>query len=1074
MKLANGDWSHNASQYTIVTKRRDTLTHMIHSIEASAMVNAARRAGAPARALREMERAMESSNKTPDISRADCTTLQSIYKDLGDDDAAIGVVRCCRDPDSKTLAWHYERTKRWTDALTCYTSLGDHDKVVEQLAHRGEVDISLAYAEAMKSHEQVAKVGWRLSKWETLESAVEQSMAQAAAKSHRQLVTCASTSSLFARGTQQSPKPTALFDDFEAMLAVPMLAFQKRDTERFSAELDAARLKAADGIRLAAQEENERKLVPHLLQLHILTDLDMLYRRVAANNFSDVSADTSILHRLQHNVEGFADRCLVLDANIAALRSAGRMREALALTLFRHHESRKVLRAHCPPVTIPTGEGVQIDKTKWDIELAKNLKTRGYDNEALISLQQNQDPHARLLWARWASSSELLTPQCALAEFEQLVQTNNLMDDEKAWFYYARYCDSLHKTVHDATEKRRLLRLPSADAPPPSASASTRVRAVIDTQGLLMLMLRAYFKCARVCQRDRAQFVLSRILQLCWDFCRDEVLVMLKREWGKIPSWKWYLVLPQLLTRIHHKQLSEVIIEIVSSLGRKYCLHCSWYFLALHRSSLPNHSIIGKALVQKSCDTGNGVRDKENRKIYHELLDLAGKFQTVAEVMQNSNNNMPPLFKLSAHKSQVLQDLVRWRGNENVMMPLLRQFSVETLPRDDSTNVTQYSSVELVTLMQFKDEVEVLKSKVKPKKVFLIGNKGEALPFLLKAEKRGDMRKDSRMMEVATMLNHVFAKDPESRRRNLEVSTYAVVPLRDTVGLIEWVPNTRSMKSIIEDTRRIQGYKGNVQQQIRHMMDPANKNNARDKYNMFVQQILPEMKPVFHKWFQSCQDPAEWFARRQTYCKSLAAWSILGFFVGLGDRHGENILVDTKTARLVHVDFDCLFQRGLELEVPELVPFRLTQNCLAPLGPTGVEGAFRSYCEITCRLMRANRGIMLCILHSIIGDPLVDMKPSGQIEYAQNTMADLEKKFNGMVNYGATLQASSTLPDKVRKIFVKDHARSSERCARAASQGAGHDRGAGLSVEGQVDELIKAAMCEWNLAQMYVGWMAWQ
>lgn len=37
----------------------------------------------------------------------------------------------------------------------------------------------------------------------------------------------------------------------------------------------------------------------------------------------------------------------------------------------------------------------------------------------------------------------------------------------------------------------------------------------------------------------------------------------------------------------------------------------------------------------------------------------------------------------------------------------------------------------------------------------------------------------------------------------------------------------------------------------------------------------------------------------------------------------------------------------------------------------------------------------------------------------------------------------------------------------------GRDRGVGLSVAGQVDELLKAAMCKRNLSEMYVGWQSW-
>eukprot|EP00397_Hematodinium_sp_SG-2012_P007115 GEMP01007157.1.p1 GENE.GEMP01007157.1~~GEMP01007157.1.p1 ORF type:complete len:972 (+),score=191.34 GEMP01007157.1:93-2918(+) len=940
--------------------------------------------------------------------------------------------------------------------------------MAQQLLQCGHPEISLGFAEAHHCYEQVAKVGWRLAEWDRLDFGLSQ-----AAKRDIAAVTGTHPLGMHSQSPVQ-PDVATIFRDFEAKLALPMLAFHKQDNSLLNTTLDQGRLKAVEGIRHAVLEQNERKIFPYLLQLHVLTDLEMFHRRrtLAPNGNpedSKVPLDVSVLRRLELNVESSSDRRLVLDASIAALRDIGRLSEAWSLTLQCHRENRKVLQAQCPPMTIPTDQeidSVVIDTHSWNIEFAKHLKTRGYDRDALIILQKTNEPNARLLWARWASSAELLTPQSALAEFKHLA-TKLLPSSEKAWFYYADYCDSLLKTAQ-AEQVRTLQRNTSSELLDMAAD-----RSVINCPELVLLTLQGYLKCAAICSRGRTHLVLNRILQICWDFCSPKVVALLEKEWNRIASWKWYLVLPQLLTRIQHKDLRVgVLQEITVSLGRKYCLHCSWYFLALYRSTNTDSSTIGRHLVQASC-TGNAQRDVQNRKIYMELLDLAAKFQTVAELMQNVPSP-PQLFLLSTQKSQVLADLVKWRGTSgNVMMPSLRQFSVETLPRDDTTNETPYSHKELAKLLQFKDEVEVLKSKVKPKKIILVSNTGDAVPFLLKSEKRGDLRKDSRLMEVATMLNHLLAKDPESRRRNLELSTYCVLPLKDTVGLIEWVPNTRSLKLVIEDERKVQGAKFDVAK-IREQYEKVS-NNPKDKYHLFLNTLLPANPPMLHKWFQSCQDPAEWYQRRQTYCKSLAAWSIFGYFVGLGDRHTENILVDTKTARLVHVDFDCLLGRGLELEIPELVPFRLTQNCVMPLGPTGVEGAFRSYCEITCRVLRVNRGTLLSVLHSFVGDPLVDVDKKLQQRSAQNAMLELEKKFNGMVNFGAALKGMEKSPPatdvQIRKIL--SDVKEGEKGSKAAMQGAGYDRGAGLSVEGQVDELIKAAMCQWNLAQMYIGWMPW-
>ena len=69
---------------------------------------------------------------------------------------------------------------------------------------------------------------------------------------------------------------------------------------------------------------------------------------------------------------------------------------------------------------------------------------------------------------------------------------------------------------------------------------------------------------------------------------------------------------------------------------------------------------------------------------------------------------------------------------------------------------------------------------------------------------------------------------------------------------------------------------------------------------------------------------------RLTFARSAAVWSMVGHIVGLGDRHGENLLIDTTSGECVHVDFDCLFDKGLLLSRPEIVPFRY--DALSSLG----------------------------------------------------------------------------------------------------------------------------------------------
>ena len=49
----------------------------------------------------------------------------------------------------------------------------------------------------------------------------------------------------------------------------------------------------------------------------------------------------------------------------------------------------------------------------------------------------------------------------------------------------------------------------------------------------------------------------------------------------------------------------------------------------------------------------------------------------------------------------------------------------------------------------------------------ILGSDGREYAYL--AKPKDDLRKDHRMMEVAGVLNRLFAKEPASRRRNLYI-----------------------------------------------------------------------------------------------------------------------------------------------------------------------------------------------------------------------------------------------------------------------------------------------------------------
>ncbi|OUM63665.1 hypothetical protein PIROE2DRAFT_51475, partial [Piromyces sp. E2] len=129
---------------------------------------------------------------------------------------------------------------------------------------------------------------------------------------------------------------------------------------------------------------------------------------------------------------------------------------------------------------------------------------------------------------------------------------------------------------------------------------------------------------------------------------------------------------------------------------------------------------------------------------------------------------------------------------------------------------------------------------------------------------------------------------------------------------------------------------------------------------------------IAKEFWTTSSSPTVWWEKTNSYSRSLAVMSIIGYIIGLGDRHLDNILIDFDSGEVIHIDYNVCFEKGKKLCVPETVPFRLTQNLQTALGVYGIEGPFRIACENVLSVLRSNKEILMTILESFIYDPLVD------------------------------------------------------------------------------------------------------
>ncbi|KAE8133779.1 hypothetical protein BDV38DRAFT_274097 [Aspergillus pseudotamarii] len=338
------------------------------------------------------------------------------------------------------------------------------------------------------------------------------------------------------------------------------------------------------------------------------------------------------------------------------------------------------------------------------------------------------------------------------------------------------------------------------------------------------------------------------------------------------------------------------------------------------------------------------------------------------------------------------------------------------------------------TIEAVLDDAQVLNSLQKPRKISVRGSDGRIYNILCKP--KDDLRKDQRLMEFNNMINRFLKRDVESSKRRMYIQTYAVTPLNEECGLIEWVDNLRTLRDIVIKLLRERGIAPNYSE-IGQYLDEAC--SEVSKLPLFTTKILPKFPPVLHEWFvEMFPESGTWLAARLRYTRSCAVMSMVGYVLGLGDRHGENILFEEGTGGILHVDFNCLFDKGLTFDKPELVPFRLTQNMVDAFGAYGYDGPFRKTCEITLGLLRQNEDALMTVLETFLHDPTTDF-----IGKKRRTHVSVPETPAGVLE---------NVRNKLRGLLPGESVP--------------------LSVDGHVDELIVQATDKKNLAAMYIGWCA--
>ncbi|KAI0792158.1 hypothetical protein C8Q75DRAFT_805193 [Abortiporus biennis] len=350
-----------------------------------------------------------------------------------------------------------------------------------------------------------------------------------------------------------------------------------------------------------------------------------------------------------------------------------------------------------------------------------------------------------------------------------------------------------------------------------------------------------------------------------------------------------------------------------------------------------------------------------------------------------------------------------------------------------------------------------------PKISYCLGSDGGKYRQLYKGEGGDDLRQDAVMEQVFDLVNIVLKHDRETKRRNLSVRRYKVVPLSTQAGILEFVGNTTPLGNWLNPSHkkyRPHDYSG--QRVHKAIADKRLKvgNHKPDPITAVYKEVTAHFLPVLRHWFtESHKSPLSWYTMRLNYARSLATNSIVGHILGLGDRHMSNILLDNGTGEVVHIDLGIAFDQGKLLPIPERVPFRLTRDMVDGLGTSGTQGVFQRCAEETLRVLRDGSEVILTVLEVFKYDPLHSW-----------TASELKVKRVYQSSMGGNELNGEALKYAVGIDLIGGTA---DESAERALTSVRRKLDKSMTVEFTVNELIAEATDVANLANMFVGWQAY-
>ncbi len=347
-------------------------------------------------------------------------------------------------------------------------------------------------------------------------------------------------------------------------------------------------------------------------------------------------------------------------------------------------------------------------------------------------------------------------------------------------------------------------------------------------------------------------------------------------------------------------------------------------------------SIIGEYFINKCLKYADPIDNKIDSK---KIIFMNEFYWQLKLGLEDSNYTSIYKYFIDKFTDEINTEVLNLIISGNNLIGLLKnipQYSNEDTIKDYITrNITKINqlSIPINPIMNNIEidinHIELKNSASRPLRIplkYKINNNSFDYNILYKNE---DIRKDKIILNIIKLIDIILKKEEQL---DLNILTYGVRPINCSSGIIEFVPDCETMYHIKEKMKF----------SILNYMIENNKDETIDTI-------------------------------RIRFMKSCAAYCVITYLLGIGDRHLENIMI-TKSGVLFHIDYG--FILGFDAK-PLTSQMRITNDMIDALGGESSEyyREFKYTCTVVYSCLRRHINLfinMLTLLAEI--EPSIDNK----------------------------------------------------------------------------------------------------